>query len=249
MNIIIKFITSKSRPYIAFTPVGVVLHDTATPGATPENEYNYFQHSAPQASAHIFVGWDSIIQIIPFNEKAWHAGPTANKRYIGVELCNPKEHNVEQFNKVWENGIQVFVYLYKNIIKKPCNSDTFWTHARISNTFHETDHQDPISFFKSYGRTVEEFETEVQKRLGQITSVAKSVIIPTATTVSVSTVTQVQTALNTLGYICGKADGVIGNKTVTALKAFQASKGLVADGVAGPKTKSALAEAINKLKK
>lgn len=38
-----------------------------------------------------------------------------------------------------------------------------------------------------------------------------------------------------------KEDGVIGPKSVSAIKAFQVSHGLTPDGVAGPKTKAALA--------
>ena len=44
------------------------------------------------------------------------------------------------------------------------------------------------------------------------------------------------------GYSCGSkgADGIYGNDTVKAVKAFQKSNGLTADGVAGPKTWAAL---------
>ncbi len=56
-----------------------------------------------------------------------------------------------------------------------------------------------------------------------------------------SQVTVLQHALNVLGYTVGKADGIYGGKTVTALKAFQKAAGLKADGIAGTKTLQALA--------
>ncbi len=45
-----------------------------------------------------------------------------------------------------------------------------------------------------------------------------------------------QNRLNALGYKAGSADGVFGNGTLSAVKAFQKAKGLPADGVVGPKT-------------
>jgi peptidoglycan hydrolase-like protein with peptidoglycan-binding domain len=51
-----------------------------------------------------------------------------------------------------------------------------------------------------------------------------------------SFVKQVQVALQQLGFYEGNVDGVYGANTVAAVKAFQASVGLPADGIAGPKT-------------
>jgi peptidoglycan hydrolase-like protein with peptidoglycan-binding domain len=49
-------------------------------------------------------------------------------------------------------------------------------------------------------------------------------------------VKQIQVAMQQLGYYKGNIDGVYGANTVTAVRAFQSSVGLPADGVAGPKT-------------
>ncbi|MEN6317056.1 MAG: peptidoglycan-binding protein [Clostridiaceae bacterium] len=50
----------------------------------------------------------------------------------------------------------------------------------------------------------------------------------------------IQEKLNSLGYDCGEADGIIGKKTKMAIKQFQKDNGLVADGIAGSKTLKAL---------
>lgn len=55
-------------------------------------------------------------------------------------------------------------------------------------------------------------------------------------------VVELQNALKAQGFDPGPADGDFGAKTEKAVKAFQAAKGLEVDGVAGPKTRAALAQ-------
>jgi hypothetical protein len=53
-----------------------------------------------------------------------------------------------------------------------------------------------------------------------------------------------QRALARLGFSSGKADGVYGPATTSALKRFQQSAGLKADGILGPVTLRALGQAL-----
>jgi hypothetical protein len=103
-----------SRPGFPLQKVlGVVVHWTATPGATDENEKAFFDGAdgggSRYASAHIFVDQDSARCIIPLNEVAYHAnekaskvaklkatasyytGGNANLNTIGVEMCVEKD--------------------------------------------------------------------------------------------------------------------------------------------------------------
>ena len=70
---------------------------------------------------------------------------------------------------------------------------------------------------------------------------------PTSNTLKVgskgSDVKTLQNKLIELGYLSGKADGVYGNKTAEAVRAFQKANKLTADGVAGTKTLSKLSSA------
>jgi len=52
-----------------------------------------------------------------------------------------------------------------------------------------------------------------------------------------------QTLLKNLGFDPGPIDGLPGKRTTAAIKSFQKSRGLVADGILGPKTKAALRSA------
>ena len=60
-----------------------------------------------------------------------------------------------------------------------------------------------------------------------------------------SAAAELQEALSFLGYYQLKIDGKAGNATVRAVKAFQKDHKLESDGVAGPATWAALAEAVN----
>ncbi len=54
----------------------------------------------------------------------------------------------------------------------------------------------------------------------------------------------VQTALQCLGFEPGAVDGVDGPNTQTAVRAFQTARGLEADGIVGPATREAIANAL-----
>ena len=51
---------------------------------------------------------------------------------------------------------------------------------------------------------------------------------------------KIQQKLKNLGYYSGSVDGIFGSQTLAAVKAFQKAWGLTVDGIAGPKTLSAL---------
>lgn len=157
----VKYINN-NRSYEYLKPQGIVLHETATPGATAEAEYNYFNSAYRDASAHGFVDWNGYIQTIPYNEVAWHAGYTANHRYIGIEMCRPAKHNPEQFQKIWENTISVFTYI---ITKFSLSVNDITTHHEVSLKWRETNHTDPTALLAEYGKTIDDFKNAVKEKL------------------------------------------------------------------------------------
>lgn len=155
----VKLLT-RNRSYELLVPIGVVLHETASPGATAENEFTYFNTGNRGASAHGFVDWNGYIQTVPYTEVAWHAGPTANHKYIGIEMCHA--NNEDDFKKVWDNTVDVFVNLMK---RYGFNSNDIFTHDYISRKWGETDHTDPIGYFKKFGKTFDDFKRELNARI------------------------------------------------------------------------------------
>ena len=146
-------------------PIGIVAHETATPGATAEREYQYFNSADRGASAHAFVDWEDVIQTIPYDEVAWHAGPTANSRYIGIELCRPSGHDPDKFGRVWNNAVSLFADLFREHRYGTVTVDNLLSHAEVSSRWRETDHTDPVGYFAEYGKTVNEFRDAVQNEL------------------------------------------------------------------------------------
>jgi N-acetylmuramoyl-L-alanine amidase len=106
-----KFLTVNkySRPGVKNSGVkGIVMHWTATPGASDDNEVKFFDGAdgggSRYASAHLFVDRDSASLDIPLNEVAYHANdhacrvpslmPNANFTAIGIEMCVEKDGTI-----------------------------------------------------------------------------------------------------------------------------------------------------------
>lgn len=238
--VITEKFTARNRSGKVLVPQGTALHETATPEASAENENTYFSNNDVQANAHAFVDWDSIVQNVPWNEQAWGAGPTANCKFIQVELCNTADAN--KFNEVWKRATWLFAYIHTNIMKIPVNSDTLWSHAKISNTWHETDHQDPVDYFAQHGKTVSDFIKDVQAQV----DIMQGKVAPAPTPRPINAqVVGLQNALNQMKVRDGKGnalivDGDAGARTIEAVKRFQSICGLTVDGIAGNNTFNAI---------
>lgn len=79
---------------------------------------------------------------------------------------------------------------------------------------------------------------------------AEGVELEVATTIRLGcygdAVTKLQNNLNQLGYDCGKADGIFGQNTRTAVMSFQNAHGLKIDGIVGEQTMAALNAELEK---
>lgn len=85
-----------SRPQKTLKQVkGIVVHYTANPGTTAENNHDYFEGLAytktTSVSSHFIIGLEGeIIQCIPLTEIAY-ASNERNKDTISIECCHPDE--------------------------------------------------------------------------------------------------------------------------------------------------------------
>lgn len=79
-------------PY-AMTPIYITVHNTAN-DASANNEISYMNRNKNQVSFHFAVDNKEVVQGIPLNRNAWHAGDgangTGNRKTIAIEICYSK---------------------------------------------------------------------------------------------------------------------------------------------------------------
>lgn len=144
-------------------PEGVMIHETATPNATAENEVAYFNNNwkKVQTFVHAFVDGNKIINIKNTNYSVWGAGPAANTRYIQVELC--RVNTADQFARSISNDAY---YTASKLLQYglPFAPDkTVVTHRQAANWWHETNHTDPDGYLAKWGYDMNQFNDLVGK--------------------------------------------------------------------------------------
>ncbi|WP_125587775.1 peptidoglycan recognition protein family protein [Companilactobacillus jidongensis] len=138
-------------------PEGVVVHETADYNATAENEVTYFNREWPnmQSYVHAFVDNNEIINIHSADYGVWGAGPTANAKYIQVEVC--EEHTQDAFARAITNDAY---YVAAKLIQyglPDIPGQTVVSHAQVSKMYGETTHTDPDGYFASMGYNMDQF--------------------------------------------------------------------------------------------
>jgi N-acetylmuramoyl-L-alanine amidase len=93
-------------------PEILVMHFTA--GRSADSSVTWLTNPAAKASAHVVIGEDGkIVQLVPLNMIAWHAGKSAynnrvrvNEFSIGIEIANPGElHRTGSKWRTWFGGV------------------------------------------------------------------------------------------------------------------------------------------------
>lgn len=89
----VEMLCAKSKysmkcPY-TMTPTRIVVHNTAN-DASARNEVSYMISNNAECSFHFAVDNNEVVQGIPLNRNAWHAGDgngNGNRKGIGIEIC------------------------------------------------------------------------------------------------------------------------------------------------------------------
>jgi len=155
-----------NRSHEHLSPIGFEIHSTDNQNDTAQSERTYYNSRYLGASVHYFAGTE-IIRCIPENEVAGHAGPTANHKYLSVEMCEG-----EPFDEVWARTIW--------LVADTCvrygwsTGPDVWSHRGTSDKWHETDHQDPISYLQRNGKTWEELLSAIDSEIIAISNPIQS---------------------------------------------------------------------------
>ncbi|MBJ7987964.1 peptidoglycan recognition protein family protein, partial [Bacillus cereus] len=91
---------------------GVVAHSTATPEAPAINIQKYESRTWRSAFVHYAVDWNETIQIADTKYIAYGGGPSANKRFVHVELCETADYT--KFKRSYEKYVKLLAKILKD---------------------------------------------------------------------------------------------------------------------------------------
>lgn len=236
-EIINNFIsTSKYKlksPY-SMTPESITIHNTWNDAAAI-SEVNYMAGNANPTSFHVAVDDKHVVQAIPFNRNAWHAGDggqgKGNRASIGIEICYSKSGGAK-YEAAEENAIEYISRILK---------DKGWGIDRVKW------HKDWSGKNCPHRILDEGRATSVRKRISN----KLNEVIPASTLNrsylmegdSGNAVKDLQKKLNEIGFTLS-VDGSFGPATKEAVMVFQMRTSLERDGLFGPSTKAKLDEVI-----
>lgn len=106
---------SVKSPY-SMTPKYITIHNTSN-SAPAQNEISYMKNNNNATSYHVCVDEKYVIQAIPFNRNAWHAGDgtngTGNRHSIGIEIAR-STGDINLFKQAEQNCAMYVAQLLKN---------------------------------------------------------------------------------------------------------------------------------------
>ena len=163
------------------TPKGIMVHSTATPGATANTFIKIWNKPGVSACVHAFIDDTGIYQTLPWNWRGWHAASgrngSANNTHISFEICEPGgfkyssgatmvgydvKKNEEYFNNVYQKAVELCAYLCKkyNLTEKDiiCHSEGC-AKGIASN------HADVMHWFPKHNKNMDIFRNDVKTLL------------------------------------------------------------------------------------
>lgn len=234
------------------SPIGIQVHSVGCKGTTRER-WRAWNNPTIDKCPNAFIDTAGIMQTLPWEVRPWLSGKAslgnANDFCIGFEMCEPLTKN---------DTPEVAAYLYGAavyICSEWCKMfgvmpDDIRCHAELHRLGVASNHADVGHWWGKKGTswepyTMDSLRADVKKILdenGYITSIENVPVsqLPTLRRGNVGTpVTMLQNWLNAAGQGV-KPDGQFGPSTEKAVKSFQKSHGLSADGVVGRLTWQAL---------
>jgi N-acetyl-anhydromuramyl-L-alanine amidase AmpD len=145
----------------------IVLHAThgaehARAAEDGAREHQRLPDGAKKRSTHLWVDCDSVVQSVPFECEAYHAGPHANQYGEGIELCGRADQTREQWLDAqsirmlslaahvlrWRSDMLFIPLIFRgpgDLVKR---IPGVTTHAAITQAFPgDTSHGDPGPYF------------------------------------------------------------------------------------------------------
>lgn len=248
------FMFTENRCYKAgkrIAPIGIQVHSVGCKGTTRER-WRSWNNSTIDKCPNAFIDTKGIMQTLPWEYRPWLSGKAslgnANDFCIGFEMCEPLTKDDTPETAAYLYGCAVY------ICAEWCRMfgimpDDIRCHSELHRLGTASNHSDVLHWWGRKGTSWEPYTMDTLRRdvraelekEGYITDIEDVPVsqLPTIRKGNVGTpVALAQKWLNV------KADGLFGSGTETAVKTFQRSHGLSADGVIGRLTWQALAPAM-----
>lgn len=212
---ITKKYTTGNRRYKSaekYTPQGIVLHSIGCPQPNASVLWNSWQNDNSAYVTHYVLDDKQILQCMPDNYKCWHICNPGNSKWIGVEMCEPKQIKYtsgakftctnlsaaqDYVRKTYANAVQLFATICKKYGWNP--QTAIYTHNYVTvNKLSNTNHVDPEHLWNGLGLsyTLAGFRNDVAKAMGSTTKVEVKEEKPTSNTYEPKLVKITATALN-----------------------------------------------------
>ncbi len=223
-------------PY-EMVPEFIVVHNTYN-DAPARNEIAYMIGNDNKTSFHYAIDDEEIVQGIPEDRNAWHASDggngAGNRKGIAIEICY-SESGGEKFIAAEKLAAK---FIACKLMEKGWGIDRVKKHQDFADKYcpHRT-------LDMGWERFLQMVKTELDALTPMKEETSNIVELPLLKNGSMgATVKSMQILLIGYGHSCGSygADGHFGEATRKALVAYQASKGLTADGICGSITWASL---------
>lgn len=168
----------------ALTPKGIMVHSTATPGVTAQQFRDKWNRPGVGASVHFFLDNKDIIQCLPLNIRAGHAGGSANQTHLSFEMCEPSGLTYNKsgsaiatyqppagyFQAAWDNAVWLCAKLCKDYDMDPLQDIISHAEGHVKGI--ASNHADTAHWFRWENKTMDDFRVAVKAEMadGSVTS-------------------------------------------------------------------------------
>ena len=155
----VEQIVNSGHGYI--DPQYLCVHETANPGATEWNHVSLWSRGWPYACHYVAgLNGQTVVHTMADDRKSWSVG-NGNSRVVSIELCHAT--NKEDFDRQWTEAVK---WCGDYLHKRGWGIDRLISHNDARQCWGGTDHTDPLSYFSSYGKSWNQFKSEVAAYMG-----------------------------------------------------------------------------------
>lgn len=133
MPVIQDALAVKNRRYLSndpLAPVGVVLHSVGTAQPDASVFVKLWQNDRSPYLTHFVVDDQDIFRTMPEDRKCWHVGSPGNSRWLGIELCEPKQLSYTSGAKFTVSDMEA-----ARKFAMDCYHNAVWLIAKLCRTY------------------------------------------------------------------------------------------------------------------